>query len=333
MNHEAAVQHEPVRQVSPDVQSSARANLMLVAVAALAAGWLLVGLPLALRVASSPATLAWLTVVPVVFATPIHWGLIHEGIHGQLLPSRRANEWVARALAIAFALPFEVVRFGHLMHHRFTREPYDRPDVADSSQSRWQRGVAYYVRLCGGLYVAELLVPLCAFVPAATAAAMVARGVGARGPLGEQVQRLFARQAADPVRRSRTRRDWLLSLALHAFALHLYGPWWPVLIAAMYLRGVWLSVADNLPHYGVALDEPGRARDFRVRRGVGVLLMNHHLHRQHHLQPTLPWTALPKCADEYAKDRADGHAAATSSAARPAYFRAALRQFRGLARG
>ena len=294
------------------------ANLALIAVAALAAGWLLVGLPLALRASPWSAEFVWLAIAPVVLTTPIHWGLIHEGIHGQLLPSRRANERVARALAIALALPFEAVRFGHLMHHRYTREPYDRPDVVEPTQSRWRTAVTYYARLLGGLYVGELLVPLVAFVPASASAAIVARGVGAHGPVGAQVQRLFARQAADPERRRRTRRDWLLSLALYAFALHLYGPWWPVLVVSMYLRGLWLSVADNLPHYGVALDEPGRARDFRVPRGVGLLLMNHHLHRQHHLRPTLPWMALAREGD------------AAPPLARPGYLRAALHQFRGV---
>ncbi|HTH58920.1 MAG TPA: fatty acid desaturase [Paraburkholderia sp.] len=313
MDRQAVVRHAPPHVV---------ANVALIAVAALAAGWLMIGLPLALNTASWPPVLACVTAVPVVLATPIHWGLIHEGIHGQLLPSRRANEWVARALAIVLGLPFDAVRFGHLMHHRFTREPYDRPDVSDLSPTRsqtWPR-VAYYARLLGGLYVAEWVIPLLAFVPASVAAAIVARGVGNEGPVGPQVQRLFARHAADPERRRRTRRDWLLSLALYAFALHLYGPWWPVLIVSMWLRGLWLSVADNLPHYRVSLDEPGRARDFRVPPGVGVLLMNHHLHRQHHLQPTLPWIAL-------------AHAPrAATSAARPGYFRAAWRQFGGVTR-
>lgn len=324
MDRQAAVRHEqPIRRVArAGLAPPLCANVALIAVAAIAAGWLLIGLPLVLRAASWPAALVWLTVVPVVLTTPIHWGLIHEGIHGHLLPSRRTGEWVARMLAIGFALPFEAARFGHLMHHRFTREPYDRPDVVDSSQSRRQRGfahVAYYARLLGGLYVGELLVPLLAFVPASAAAAIVAKRIGAHGPLGAHVQRLFSRYAADPERRGRTRRDWLLSLALYAFALHLYGPWWPVLIVSMYLRGLWLSIADNLPHYRVALDEPGRARDFRVPRGFGVLLMNHHLHRRHHLQPALPWLAL-------------AHVARETDAAPHGYFRTALRQFGGMAR-
>jgi fatty acid desaturase len=89
------------------------------------------------------------------------------------------------------------------------------------------------------------------------------------------------------------------------------------------LRGVWLSMADNLPHHGVALDEPGRSRNFRVARVWQGVLMNHHLHRLHHQHPTLPWTALPALELEL-ETRAASH-----GPFEPAYFRSALRQFTG----
>ncbi|CAG9218611.1 Fatty acid desaturase [Paraburkholderia tropica] len=313
-----------------------RANAALIAAATLALAYQLFGLPLLLRAAGGPSFALMATLVPVVLATPIHWGLIHEGIHGQLLRSRRANEIVARLLAIGMAMPFDAVRFGHLMHHRFTREAFDRPDVDDARGPRWLRRLAWYVRLLGGLYVGELLVPLLAFVPVRLAHALVARGVGTPGESASaedmQVQRLFVNHATDPQKRRRARRDWLGSLALYACAFALYGKAWPVLVAAMFARGLWLSLADNLPHYGVALDEPGRSRDFRVPRVIGVLLMNHHLHRQHHLHPTLPWAALPVLANaEYAD--VDEHGDAAPAQMREPYWRAALRQLKGLQPG
>lgn len=307
----------------------ARANAFMLAFALAALGWELLGLPLMLRATHAFTFALAVTLIPVVFATPVHWGLVHEGIHGQLLRGRRANEGLARALAIGLALPFDAVRFGHLMHHRFTREAFDRPDVIASRGSRWRRRAAYYARLLGGFYLMELVLPLLAFLPKATARAIVAQGVGAQGEAGAQVQRLFANHAADPVRRSRARRDWLLSLGLYALAFTLYGKHGLMLLAAMYLRGLWLSLADNLPHYDVALDEPGRARDFRVPRALGVLLMNHHLHRQHHLHPTLPWTALPTLVSVDEKPR-DQTGDAAGHSARTPYLAAVLRQFRGM---
>ncbi|WP_322043734.1 fatty acid desaturase [Paraburkholderia sp. J67] len=322
---EAAVPHAaPSTKPATQREPHARANAVLIGVAVLALAWQLFGLPLLLRAQGGLSFVLLASLAPVVLATPIHWGLIHEGIHGQLLRSRRANEALARALAIGMAMPFDAVRFGHLMHHRFTREAFDRPDVDDASGPRWLRRIAWYVRLLGGLYVGELLAPLLAFVPVRLARSVIERGVGAHGAEGQQVQRLFANHVQDPVKRRRARRDWLGSCVLYAGAFALYGKAWPVLVLAMYLRGLWLSLADNLPHYGVALDEPGRARDFRVPRGVGIVLMNHHLHRQHHLHPTSPWVALPELA------AADMAAPAPT---REAYWRAVLRQFRGLQPG
>ncbi|MGH8777503.1 fatty acid desaturase family protein [Paraburkholderia sp.] len=320
---DATFEQRPPRRVAIDRV----ANVALLALVFAVLLFQLFGWPLLLAYVG----VAWWIVAPVtmllVVLSPTHWGLIHEAIHGQLLPRHRWNEAVGRLLAIAFMLPFDAVRFGHLMHHRFTREPYDRPDVFDdatghtsSTSSTW-RAVSYYVRLLGGLYLAEVMLPILAYLPADVACRLVSRSVGAEGPVGTDVQRLFVAFAGDPARRARIRRDAALSLALHAFAFHLYGEWWPLLLATMYLRGLWLSLADNLPHYDVPLDVSGRARNFRVPRFWQAVLMNHHLHQLHHRYPTLPWTALPALADDHA-------ATPPGTAAHTHYFRAALRQFR-----
>jgi len=295
-----------------------RANLMLIVAVSVAAVVELAGLTFLLRMWG---TAALCLILPLVILTPPHWGLIHEAIHGQLFASRRLNENVGRTLAVILALPFDAVRFGHLMHHRFTREPYDQPDVHTGAGPRWHSRLKYYFRLLGGFYFGELLLPLLAFIPTGTARSAVAATVSAEGPAGADVQRLFVNFATDPARRQRTRRDWLLSVALYGGAFYLYGVWWPVLVVVMYLRGVWLSMADNLPHFDVALDEPGRARNFRVARVWQGILMNHHLHRLHHQHPTLPWTVLTALAQE--------RSPSANAAPEDAYFRSALRQFSG----
>src|SRR4051812_28659670 len=38
--------------------------------------------------------------LPIMLLQPLHWGLIHEGIHAHLFPDRRANEFWARMLSI-----------------------------------------------------------------------------------------------------------------------------------------------------------------------------------------------------------------------------------------
>jgi fatty acid desaturase len=325
MDRSAAAQAEPATPADAHAKRTprraaidVRANLTWLAAVTLALTVQLFGLPFLLREWGMPALLL---IVPLVTSTPAHWGLIHEAIHGQLFAGRRLNETVARALAIAFALPFDAVRFGHLMHHRFTREAFDRPDVLDPSQPLWRTRLRHYARLLGGLYIGELVLPVLAFLPATFSSSLVARALAADAPVDADVQRLFVGFASDPKRRMRIRRDTLLAIALFAVAFCCYGKWWPVLAVTMYLRGVWLSLADNLPHHGVGLDEPGRARNFRVPRIWQGVLMNHHLHRLHHQHPTLPWTQLPTLAQEFRSDERATHA--------PAYFRSALRQFKG----
>jgi fatty acid desaturase len=309
-------QAAPERRVPRRAPIDYRANMALLGLVTAAVLVQLIAWPFLLR--QWGVSMLWIA-LPLVILTPTHWGLIHESIHGQLLPQRRLNEWLGRILAIAFVLPYDAVRFGHLMHHRFTREPHDRPDVHDGVMHPVLARIGYYAHLSGGLYLAEVALPLVTFLPASRVRRLVARKLRSDEPAGQDVQRLFVGFAGNQDRRRCMRRDWLLSVALHAGAFYLYGAWWPVLAATMFLRGAWLSVADNLPHYDVTLDEPERARNFRVSAIWRPLLMNHHLHRLHHQHPTLPWTALPALMGE-------GVAASVTDAG---YFRAALRQFRG----
>lgn len=304
------------RRTSRRVPVDVRANAALLGLVTTAILMQLAVWPFLLR--QWGASALWV-VVPLVMLTPTHWGLIHESIHGHLVPQRRLNEWFGRALAIAFVLPFDAVRFGHLMHHRFTRESYDRPDVHDGVTHPALARMGYYMHLLGGFYLSELALPLLTFLPADWVGRLVARKLHSEEPIGRDVQRLFIGFAKNQERRTRTRRDWMLSVALYALAFYLYGPWWPVLATTMFLRGTWLSLADNLPHYDVALDEEARARNFRAPAIWRPVLMNHHLHRLHHQHPTLPWTALPTLAS----------ADAIAPDAHAGYFRAAVRQFRG----
>jgi fatty acid desaturase len=308
----------PVRRTPRRAPIDYRTNALLIGFVTTAMLVQLIAWPFLLRQWGAP--MLWIA-LPLVMSTPTHWGLIHESIHGQLLPQRRPNEWLGRILAIAFVLPYDAVRFGHLMHHRFTREPHDRPDVHDGVTHPLLARIGYYAHLLGGMYLMELALPLLTFLPATWVCRIVARKLRSEEPAAQDVQRLFVGFAGNQDRRTRMRRDWLLSAALHAGVFYLYGAWWPALAITMYLRGVWLSVADNLPHYDVMLDEPERARNFRVSAIWRPVLMNHHLHRLHHRYPTLPWTALPALAGE--------HGAASLADGDVGYFQAAFRQFRG----
>ncbi|WP_353190908.1 fatty acid desaturase [Pandoraea pnomenusa] len=296
-----------------------RWNPWLIGITGLTGLWQWLGLGWALRHWGDVA--AW-SLLPVLLLTPMHWGLIHESIHGQLRLKARANERSGRALSLLLGLPFEIMRFGHLMHHRFTRQPYDRPDIstlpAEASMTlRASHWLGYQSRLLGGMWLAELFAPLIAWIPVRRLPALAVRALGGDSQ-DEDVRRRTVMFASDPVRRRRIQRDFLVLLVALGLALWAYGPWWPVFVATFVARGVWLSIADNLPHYGVALDEPARARNFHATAPGRVLVLNHHLHRIHHQYPTAPWHLLPEI-----------NAAQPTPGPVAPYWRAVLRQFGG----
>jgi len=286
-------------------------NVVLVCVVLGGTLFQLYALPLVLRMIGLRAVGL---LVPIMLIQPIHWGLLHEGIHARLFPNRRANEFWARVLAITLGLPFEGTRFGHLVHHRFPRHGYDRPDVYDGRGSYALSWIGYRVRLFGGVYLSELVSPLVACVPMSLGVRLMERSIPISEEGDAQIRRLYVSLVLNVAKRRRTRRAFAMTLALYGASAWVYGAWWPVLLAAIYMRGLWHSFADNVPHHDVALDKPGRARNYRVPPGLRVLVMNHHLHLTHHLYPRVPWTALGEVSLD------DGERPSVS------YFRAALAQ-------
>ena len=286
-------------------------NLFLVCVVLGGTLFQLYGMPAVLHVLGVPAVGLLL---PIMLLQPLHWGLLHEGIHAQLFSNRRANEFWARALSILLGLPFDGTRFAHLVHHRFPRHGYDRPDVHAGSGSYALAWIGYRIRLFGGVYLSELAAPLVACVPTSLGIRLMERAIPILEQGDAQIQRLYISLVLNFAKRRRTRRAFAMSLALYGASVWAYGAWWPVLLGAMYMRGFWHSLADNVPHHDVALDKRARARNYRVPLGVHLLLMNHNLHLTHHLYPKVPWTALG------AVSLGDGESPVDN------YFRAALAQ-------
>ena len=288
-----------------------RLNLVLIGVVLAGTLFQLFGLPCILP--GFGVSAAWL-VVPIMLLQPIHWGLIHEAIHCHLLPSRRANEACARVLSVTLGLPFEATRFGHLVHHRFSRHGYDRPDVYDGRGPYALAWLRYWGRLFGGVYLGLLTAPLIACIPVRLGMRLADAMIPVSEAGDAEVRRLFGALVTNAGKRRRTQRDFVVTLALYGASAWLYGAWWPVLLVTMYARGLWHSFADNVAHHDVGLDEPERARDYALPPLLRPLVMNQHLHLTHHRHPTAPWTHLVTiCA---------------SHGGRPSgnYFRAAFRQ-------
>jgi fatty acid desaturase len=266
-----------------------RLNVVLICVVLGGTVFQLFGMPFVLREFGIWA--AWF-LLPIMLLQPLHWGLLHEGIHARLLPNRRANEFYARVLSVTLGLPFDGTRFGHLVHHRFSRHSYDRPDVYDGRGPYVLAWLRYRLRLFGGVYLSELVSPLIACVPTRLGIRLMEKAIPIDEHGDAHVRHLFVSLVRNVPKRRRTRRGFVMTLVLYAASVWVHGEWWPMLLATMYVRGLWHSFADNVPHHGVSLDKPARARNYTLPLGFQVLVMNHHLHLTHHLYPSVPWTSL-----------------------------------------
>ncbi|HEX3653539.1 MAG TPA: fatty acid desaturase [Rhizomicrobium sp.] len=254
--------------------------------------------------------------VTVVAATaPLHYGLMHETIHGHLFGEENHNRRAGRILGVLLGLPWETMRFGHLAHHSQNRHSFDRPEVLQPGQARLAAVGLYYFKLLIGHALSYALVPLVVLLPVDTTRAVIhwMDSDPESAPLRATALRVFTNMK----RRNAVRLDLGAIFALFCFALWLWSSAWPVFACCVAARWSVLSLLDNAPHYGMPLDSGLDARNTSLPSFAGVLVMNGNLHGTHHHAPQLRWHELP--------------AAFARSGAAPEgnWVVALLRQFRG----
>ena len=257
--------------------------------------------------------------VSFLVLTPMHWGLIHEGIHGRLLAGAGvgpgANRAASRILAIFFGLPFELVRFGHLVHHRFNGHVHDRPERIKTGESRWTSCARHYSHLLGGHYFTIGIIGLLMFCPGSVRRWVLERALADDGAEAHAITRAALNWSGNHRLVGRARVDFLACLALGAATVFAYGVYWPLFAATLLARAFVFSVLDNLPHYGTTGRGDDSAYDLHLPAWAAWLVLHHNLHRAHHEHPEIAWT-------EVRQSRSD-------APLHGSYVRAALRQFMG----
>ncbi len=242
-----------------------------------------------------PAGGPWLlgSLVFCVLLSNTHWFLLHEAVHGNLHPGQDANQGLARLLALFFGAPFDALRFGHLMHHRFNGSLFDRPDLYDPERkSRPAAWLRYYAIMLGGLYLQEMATFLGFLAGARGFRAALALVADQRDPVEREVLALAQRRLTSPAAMARGRMELLGFAALLGASLYLYGPWWYLVPAMLSGRALLISLANNLPHYGTPPGDPLYGLNLRLPRFCSRLYLDFYHHRVHHHRPTLPWNQL-----------------------------------------
>jgi fatty acid desaturase len=291
-----------------------RINLTLLALMGAATLGALLGVPALLQ---ADGRFGWL-LLPVALLTNLFWSLHHEAIHGNLHPGRRVNLLAGRLMAILLGSSFHVLRFAHLMHHRFNRNPSDRPDVYDPAiSSKATARLGFLGNLVIGVHLYELIAPLLCLLPRPCIRHVLALIYRGEDSATIEIRKAAHRLFLEPAQLRGIRIDALLSTALLAAAFIGFGSNWPMLLAFLAGRGVLISIFDNVYHFGTPIDRPQFARNLALPRPLQLLFLNMNLHRVHHGRPSLPWWELPTrlCSDG---DRCDA-----------SMLRAALAQFTG----
>ncbi|WP_018973271.1 fatty acid desaturase family protein [Rudaea cellulosilytica] len=263
-----------------------------------------------------PPILAAACLTVLALAGPTQWALIHEAIHGMLLPQRGANHVLGRVLADCFGAPFRALRFAHLRHHRYNRTPQGREEIYDPETcSRGAAFMQHYLRIGIGLYAGELALNFLCWLPPRLLRPHLRRLCPDFADGTPGMARFAERELLDHAALREMRVDAFLVLGLYAIAFALYAEHWPQLLAFLALRGFLASQFDHAPHHATPLDLRDYALNMRAPRWLGAWLLNFNLHRAHHLHPNLPWNGLPRVA--------------TFESGDIGFVRAVLRQWRG----
>lgn len=232
--------------------------------------------------------------LPLMLLSNGYWATLHEAIHGQLLSGAKANRRAGRVLAILWGSSFRLLRFGHLMHHRFNRHKLDRPDVYDpGTTSALAARLRFFTELFGGLYLIEVLTPLFSLLPRPAVRHLVSRLYA-----GDEMTRLrpLALQALSGEKGiAEIRQDGAAAVLLLAAGFLAWGPWWMAFAGFVAGRGLLVSLIDNVHHFRTPLDQVDYAYNLSVPAPLGLLLLNMNMHRVHHRHVQAPWWLLPRC--------------------------------------
>ncbi len=248
-------------------------------------------------------------------SAPLHWGLMHESIHGNLFADPSANRRAGRLLGVLLCLSWDVMRFGHLLHHSANRHAFDRPEAVPPGGSRISTAGPYYLKLLGGHAVISSTSAIALALPLPIAAWLIEKI--ASGAEHAAMRSAAIRALTNAGRRRRIRVDLFAICTLLALATCCWRAHWPFLAASIAARFLALSLLDNAPHYGTALDSGTNARNTSLPRWVSWIVLEQNFHGIHHGSPGLRWNDLRQAFERSARSY-DGN-----------WLASVLRQFHG----
>jgi fatty acid desaturase len=213
----------------------------------------------ALSVASGALLAAGIAITAVALNTfPL---LMHEGMHGTLLPNRGWNRVISVCLGSVFLMSFTAYRVLHIRHHRYLGDPRDPDDYHNYSRSLPVVWSLHFVRLVVGPLLYLGMIPVLAL------------------KYGSQAQRmLICCEYAILL--------LIYSMLLRAFPLHALLVVW---IVPLLLVGLFTAIRGFTQHGITDATDPYLAsRTMLPHPLIAFFLLNENYHLEHHLFPEVP---------------------------------------------
>jgi fatty acid desaturase len=268
----------------------ARLNLLLLfasGMASLAMLWL-----------ASHADALWMRIAAAAvfsFSANTVFSLMHESVHGLLLPDARANRWAGRVASAFFPTSLTLQRGFHLTHHRNNRSPQERFDYIEPGDIAWAKWLHWYGILTGLYWVVTQLGLLLYLVAPVFLRIPVLRRASSR--IARQSSSRAYLDVFDQVNGTVARIELLASAAFQVLVflvldLTLWGWAWCYAAFAVHWSG--LQYAD---HAFSPLDPHDGAWNLRANALSRMLFLNYHHHLAHHRHPNTPWLYLGRYVD------------------------------------
>ncbi len=247
----------------------------------------------------NPGAAVWM-VIAISCTSNSLFSVFHEAIHRSLAPTTRLpllglslNDLLGRVVGICFGSPFDFVATAHVTHHSVNRTQDEHLEVYDTSLTAAERrsfAIGYYFFLLGGLYKAELIVPMLFWLPRSIVQPMLTKAFEADPMANVVLRRIFR----SPYHFRAIRIDASIIFAAIAASAVLYGRYWWILAIHFLIRAFLISFLDYLYHYGSPLGDRLHGYNLRLPRWLSPVILNFNYHGIHHRFPALPWRSLER---------------------------------------
>jgi fatty acid desaturase len=228
------------------------------------------------------------------------FSVLHEAIHHSLAPVARLpgiglslNDLLGRLVGICFGSPFDFVASAHLTHHRVNRTRYEHVEVHDDSMTPAEVRAfmaGYYFFLLGGLYKAELLIPMILWLPGRPAQAALGKVFPPQSMEDQVIRAIFGSRH----RLRAIRLDALVILVSIGVSSWLYRHYWWILGVHFIIRAFLISFLDYTYHYASPLGNRLHGYNLKLPGLLSAAILHFNYHGIHHRFPALPWRSLTR---------------------------------------